>query len=231
MSKGLEANVQSEIYFAYINNRMELWKSIIDSMDAVQGKSNDMLLELINYQYGYVGYCIGFNRQEEAGSYLYLALKNIEYLEKENYESSTIYAYKSAFYGFKIILNKLCAPIIGLKSIEAARSSIELDKENYLGYVQLGNIEFYMPSAFGGSKKEALEFYLKAREIIEKKPENIHENWNYLSLLVVIGQSHYYLNEYDSAKSVYDRILELEPGFLYVKNELYPQLLKKMEIL
>jgi hypothetical protein len=87
MSKGLEASIQSQIYFAYINNRMELWKSIIDIMGAVKGKSNDML-RLVNYQYGYVGYCIGYNRQDEA-VHIDLAKKNIEYLEKENYESSS----------------------------------------------------------------------------------------------------------------------------------------------
>jgi tetratricopeptide (TPR) repeat protein len=108
------------------------------------------------------------------------------------------------------------------------KSSVELDKENYFGYVQQEILGLYAIS-FGGSKKEALEFYLKAREIIEKKPENINKNWNYLSLLVVIGQSYYYLNQYASAKSVYDRILELEPGFLYVKDDLYPRLLKKLE--
>jgi tetratricopeptide (TPR) repeat protein len=73
-----------------------------------------------------------------------------------------------------------------------------------------------------------LTYYLKARELIENNPEDISENWNYLCLLVVIGQSYYYLHDYTSAKSVYDRTLELEPGFLYVSIELYPQLLKKM---
>ncbi len=48
-------------------------------------------------------------------------------------------------------------------------------------------------------------------------------------LLIVIGQSHNYLNNYASAKLVYEKILDLEPGFLYVRDELYPQLLKKME--
>jgi len=50
-----------------------------------------------------------------------------------------------------------------------------------------------------------------------------------LSVLIVIGQSYYYLNEFDSAKAVYENILSLEPGFTYVRDELYPQLLKKMK--
>ena len=54
-------------------------------------------------------------------------------------------------------------------------------------------------------------------------------NWNYLSLLVVIGQTYTYLKDYASAQNVYENILNLEPGFLYVKDDLYPKLLKKME--
>jgi tetratricopeptide (TPR) repeat protein len=225
---GLKASFRSEIYYAYINNKMELWKDVIDRMDAVKGKSNEMLVELVNYQYGYIGYCISYDKKDEAVIYLDLAIKNIKHLEKEKYDPSTVNAYKSAFYLFRIALNKIIAPVVGIKAIESARSAVELNKDNYFGYLQLGNIEFYIPSAFGGSKKEALTYYLKARELIEKNPENISENWNYLGLLVVIGQSYYYLHDYTLAKSVYDRTLELEPGFLYVSIELYPQLLKKM---
>jgi hypothetical protein len=228
-SAELEASFRSEIYYAYINSKMELWKEVIDSMDAVKGKSNTLMMELVNYQYGYIGYCIGFNKKEEANIYLDLAIKNIEYLEKEKYNLSLINAYKSALYGFRISLNQLFAPVFGLKIIESAKSAVELDNENYFGYVQLGNVEFYMPSALGGSKKAALEYFLKAKELIEKKPEDTGENWNYLNLLIIIGQSYYYLDEYNSAKLVYEKILDLEPGFVYVRNELYPQLLKKME--
>jgi len=93
----------------------------------------------------------------------------------------------------------------------------------------LGNSEFYLPAAFGGSKKEAIEYFLKAKELIEKDSASLSDDWNYLSLLIVIGQTYTYLKDYVSAQKVYVGILELEPGFLYVKDDLYPKLLKKME--
>jgi tetratricopeptide (TPR) repeat protein len=229
ISAELEASFRSEIYYAYINNKMELWKNVIDRMDAVQNKSNSMLLELVNYQYGYIGYCIGYNKKSEAKKYLDLATANIEFLEKKKYELSTLNSYKSAFYSYRLSLNMILAPVLGIKCIESAKSAVELDKENYFAYVQQGNIKFYTPSSFGGSKKEALEYFLIAEALIRKDPDNIKENWNYLSLLVIIGQSYYYLNDYISAKKVYDNILRLEPDFLYVKNELYPKLNVKIE--
>ena len=93
----------------------------------------------------------------------------------------------------------------------------------------MGNAYFYMPPAFGGSKKIAFENFNKARNLMEKDLSLTKRNWNYLSLLVTIAQSHTYLREYEKAKAVYENIMKLEPGFLYVKNDLYPELLVKMK--
>lgn len=223
------ASEKSEIYEAYLNNRMDSWKIIIDRLEAEKSGSSEQLLELVNYQYGYIGYCIGIKKREEAKKYLALAEKNIEILEQRNYNPSYLNAYKCAFYGFKIGLNKITAPVNGLKSIEHAKKALEQDRDNYFAYIQYGNIQFYMPAAFGGSKKEGIEYFLKAKELIEKNPSDLDSNWNYLSLLVIIGQSYTYIDDLNSARSVYENILKLEPGFLYVKNELYPGLLRKLE--
>ncbi len=206
---------------------MDIWKRIIDKLEADKPGESDDLLELVNYQYGYIGYCIGFKKREEAKKYLVLAEKNIEILEKRNYDPSNINAYKCAFYGFRIGLNKLTAPVYGIKSIDHARSAIKLGGDNYFAFIQYGNILFYMPAAFGGSKEEGIEYFLKAKAMLEKNKAGLHENWNYLSLLVIIGQSYTYLNHFGAAKAVYEDILKLEPDFLYIKNELYPDLLKK----
>lgn len=224
----VKADYGPEIYSAYINNKMDRWKAVIDRMADIKDKNDELLLELVNYQYGYIGYCIGFNRKEEARKYLSAAQENLELLEKRGYKLSMVNAYKSAFYGFRIGLSPVTAPINGKRSIDNAKAALRLDPSNYLAYVQHGNIQFYMPAAFGGSKKEALEYYLKAKEAIEKNPDSLKGDWNYLSLLILIGQTYTYLKEYDSAKKVYENILLIEPGFLYVKDDLYPKLLTLM---
>jgi len=221
------ASARSEIYSAYITNRMDLWKNLIDAMEAEKSRDSEQVLELINYQYGYIGYCLGFKKRDEARRYLALAENNIEILEKRNYKLSDIHAYKCAFYGFKIGLNKLSAPVNGMKSLDHVKKALELDKENYFAWIQYGNIQFYMPAAFGGSKKEGIEYFLKARQMLERDPADLTDNWNYLSLLIIIGQSYTYINDFTSAQAVYEEILKREPDFQYVKNELYPELLKK----
>ena len=224
----IKATYRSEVYSAYINNNMDLWRNVIERMNAIPEKDNELLLELVNYQYGYIGYCLGFDKKDEARELLHAAQKNLEILEDRKYSLSIINSYKSAFYGFRIALNPITAPVNGFKALDCARTALKLDPEHYLGYVQLGNSEFFMPSTLGGSKKEALEYFLEAKKLIEKNPESLSDDWNYLSLLIVIGQTYTYLKDYNSAQRVYLDILELEPGFLYVKDDLYPKLLNKM---
>lgn len=224
----MKSDYKEGIYNAYINHRMSDWKSIIDKMSAAGSINDDFLLELINYQYGYIGWCIGNKRNDEARKYLQKAESVLDILSEKGDHVSMVNSYKAAFYGYKIGLNKTLAPILGLKSIDCAGKAIKADADNYFAYIQNGNIEFYMPSVFGGSKKKALEYYLTAEKLIIKNKES-DKNWNYISLLTVIAQSYYYLNDYRSAKDYIEKIMRLEPDFGYAKNELYPMIMKKLK--
>ncbi len=229
LSQDIFADNRSEIYSAYLSNRMEVWKNVIDRMEASGAKNNEFLLELVNYQYGYIGYCLGFNKEKEARSYLNLAEKNVSILEKAGYRIPVLNAYRAAFYAFRISLSTISAPFNGPKSLNSAKKAVGLDSKNYFGYTQLGNAYFYMPASFGGSKKIAFENFNKARELMEKDPSLTRGNWNYLSLLVTIAQSYTYLEEYEKAKAEYENILKIEPDFIYVKDDLFPKLLAKMK--
>ena len=81
------------------------------------------MLELVNYQYGYIGYCLGFDKKDEARNIPECAQKNLNILENNKYYLSVINAYKSAFYGFRIGLNPITAPVNGLKSIDCAKTA------------------------------------------------------------------------------------------------------------
>ena len=104
-SIGLKANYKSDIYTAFISSNMTKWKSVIDEMSLQNNKSYEFKLELLNYQYGYIAWCIGNKSEDLAEKYLLLAEKNVEILEKASYRLSMVNAYKAAFYGFRIGLN------------------------------------------------------------------------------------------------------------------------------
>ena len=147
---------------------MPAWKGIIDQMQSQREKSNELRFELLNYQYGYIAWCIGNNKKDEASDYLKLAEDNLQRLESEKFNLSRISGYKAAFYGFHIGLNIFSAPFIGPKSVASAKLAISLDPDDFFGYIQTGNVQFHAPALFGGSKQEALTNYLKAKVLMEK---------------------------------------------------------------
>jgi len=201
LSLSTAGNDEILIYNAYINNDMMAWKAAIDRIQNQEIKSNRRLLQLVNYQYGYIAWCIGSNRKIKAKSYILLAEKNLAILERNNHNLSMVQAYKSAFYGYRIGLNTLHAPFIGHKSIRCAEQALKLDPENYFAYMQLGNIEYYMPPVFGGSIVNAINYYQKAKTLLEEDRVSVLQDWNYLQLLTIIAKTHYATGNYQSAKA------------------------------
>lgn len=222
----LANNEKSVIYNAYISNDMKTWRQTIDIMNAEHSKTNERNAALLNYEYGYIGWCIGAKKQAEAKQIIARAEKRIDFLEKNNYQPALLAAYKSAFWGFQIGLNRVKAPLYGNRSISEAKKAVRLDPKNPLGYTQLGNIDYYMPPVFGGSKSKALEYFLKAETLMRQSPD-YKTDWNYLSLLTQIAQGYEALKDYPNAEMYYKKILAIAPDFTWVKNELYPQFLKK----
>ncbi len=222
----LSAQYKKDIYNSYINSNMDGWKMVIDEMERKQDKSDTFLLELINYQYGYIGFCMVNDDKKQVKEYLKIAENNLDRLKETTVNPSYVEAYKSAFYGYAIGLSKLKAPFVGPKSVNAAQRSMELNPSNPFGFIQYANAQFYMPPVFGGSKEEAIKYYKRAQAIMEKDPEMIKNDWNYLNLLVNIAEAYTQIKEYDKAEAYYKLILEVEPNFLTVKNELYPTFIK-----
>lgn len=223
----LSAQYKLDIYNAYINSNMNNWKATIDEMETQSKKTNEFLLELINYQYGYIGWCIGNDKKKQAKTYLKMAENNLKKLEKTKLYPSYVHAYQAAFYGYSIGLNKLKAPFVGPKSIKAAKKSMEENPANPYGFIQYANAQFYMPPIFGGSKEEAIDYYSQAQIIMEEDPVSLKNDWNYLSLLTNMAEAYKEIEEYDKAEQYYKDVLTIEPNFLWVKNELYPNFIKK----
>ncbi|MFW5852355.1 MAG: hypothetical protein ACOCWB_09030 [Bacteroidota bacterium] len=224
----VQASYKERIYNAYISGNMQEWKQVIDAMEERSITNADFIADLLNYQYGYIGYCVGIEDYEEAELYMKKAYENLDLLIENKYDKAVISSYKSALYGFEIGISTWKAPVVGPASVESAQNAISYNSSYYLGYVQYGHTQFYMPEVFGGSKKSALENYHKAESLLEYTPRALVSDWNYLSLLVVIAQAYEEVEELQKADRYYEKILRVEPYFSWVAETLYPQLLEKM---
>ncbi|PID93445.1 MAG: hypothetical protein CSA95_07735 [Bacteroidetes bacterium] len=217
----------SSIYRAYATGDMARWKRVMDNLSKEGQQDKEKQLEIINYQYGYIAWCLGQDNDQEAKRYLSRARKNISKLEKQGYRLSQLYAYKAAFIGFEIGLSPYKAPFIGSKSLAFAQQALELDAQNAMAHVQLGNIYSHMPAMMGGSRMKAIQHYQKAIELMEKR-EQATENWNYLNLLVATIETYTALKEYKNAEAYCLKALTVEPDFKWVKSKLYPEIVKKL---
>jgi tetratricopeptide (TPR) repeat protein len=222
-------NFKSDIYSAYIKGDMRRWKQVMVEMENTKLAQPAYILELVNYQYGYIAWCIGNKMEDEAEIYLAKAEENIIFLENKKFDLSMVNGYKAAFYGYRIGLNSFKAPFYGPKSSKCADNAIAINKNNPFGYVQYGNIQYYMPSAFGGSKQEAIDYYTKAEKLMEQDKDKIAGDWNYLNLLTIIANAYIDIKQPEKAKIYFEKILKTEPNFEWVKDNLYPELLKRLK--
>lgn len=210
------------IYDAYINSKIDIWKKVCDEMFQHEKKTNDYILTLLNYEYGYIAHCIAKSNKVEALKYLVAAEKNLLEIESSKYKPSFVMSYKSAFYSFRAGLDTKAALKSAVKSLECANKALTLDSTNYFAYLQRGNIYRHTPASFKGSKQQAIIYYLKAETLIKK--ENVKRNWNYINLLVTITETYLEVKDFKTAKKYYDKIRKLEPTFYPLNDKLVSKL-------
>ncbi|MGB0403334.1 MAG: hypothetical protein ACPGEG_04500 [Salibacteraceae bacterium] len=232
---GLFAKAQSEfspqLFSAYIKSDMPAWKVVIDKMqnDKRTKRDTNFTAELVQYQYGYVAWHLGYHLENEAEKYLEIADENLDWLREQGYNPSMVESYQASFYGFWIGVNTWYFTLYGFKCPDAAKLAIELNPNNPFAYIQWGNIKYYQPAFVGGSKPEAIEYYKKAEKMYESRGSSkINSDWIYLNLLATLAQAHERFKHYDEAKSYYLKLLDLQPDYVWVKDTMLPNLEIKM---
>lgn len=218
---------RERVYQALIHDRMDEWDKVIVEMSSRKSSLSDKELgELVNYYYGYSGWLMEEGPKKKAKTYVAEADALIDELLLKHPDESDLYAFKGAFFAYKISLNPIKAPFMGGQSMDNIDRAVELGPERPQAWIERGNALFYMPKAFGGSKEKAVEAYAKAIRYMEEDPESLHNNWMYLNVLMILAQGYEKIDNYKMAKSTYDKLLLVEPRFSYVRDEAYPAFMK-----
>jgi len=223
LQTNLHANNNERIlYEAYIHENMESWRNILQQYET----------KVLNYKevyeetealYGYIGYLLGIKEKKEARIYLKRANLNIEKLLYNKPNSAQLHSLKAALLGFEIALYPLRTPIIGPKSIEHLEIAKKNDPNNALLWIVSASRYYYMPSILGGSKERGLNEYHKAISLFEKHNQE-KQNWQYLNSLAILGSWYAEQKQNHKARKLYNKALETEPNFKWVKEKLLPAL-------
>lgn len=224
-----QADYHKKIYEGFVLNEMEDWETVIEEMEEKKPNNQESLEELINYQYGFIGWSLSNNQEKQAKKYLELMESNLETFEKKAGETAVYHAYMAASHGYKIGLSNWRAPFLGPKSVEHAEKAIEKDSMNFQANTEFGNIWHHMPAVFGGSDEKALNYYQKALQIFENSENELqHKKWLYLNILATTGKLEFDRKNYIQALQFYEKALKIEPRFKWVKEELLPELNKEI---
>ena len=221
----LSAQLKHELMFqAYLSGDLTYWGDALTSTE-----SNDMPLDVLrqvtNYEYGYIAWCMDKKNTNEAKKNLEKFAQHIDRLEVLGEKQSTILVYRSAFNAYSLFFNKWKMATYASNAINYTNKAVEQDGNNPLALSLKGNVEFFTPKMFGGSKKTALEFYEKAITAFENQ-KAIENNWNYIATMLCYAQAFEKLGETEKAIEVCQKILKIAPTFVYVRDVYYPQLLK-----
>lgn len=220
---------QTDIYQAYLDNRMDLWKEAMEQIERcyIDGRDSSLLYDLAEAQYGYIAFSISMDRKKEAGEVLGKAEKNIGLLADMDPFNPKVFSLMGALYGFRVRLEPIKALVYVRKSKIANDMAIVLGPEEPQAWMEKANMEFYTPRLLGGSVEQAVLLYEKAVRLFEASPERTCQNWLYLNCLAGLGLACEKSGRIIQAGTVYRKLLDLEPSFTWVRDDLYPEFLEK----
>lgn len=226
-SINLTAQKPNQIFYKlYLEENMDEW--LIEMNKLSDTASYEEVYQKVMAQYGYIGYLMSEKRKKEIRQLLPSAKENVEYLLELNPNSSELFALRAAFIAFDIATHPYKAPVIGIKCIEFIKKSISLDDGHPLGWIMQASMKYYSPPLFGGSKEEGIEIYHKAVKLFKEK--NIAEgNWLYLNGITAIGNWYFEQEQFENCKLEFEKALEIEPEFKWVKDELIPKVEKAIQ--
>lgn len=199
---------------------MASWEVMVDSLQKrnLDKAEDDVLLHA---EYALTGYLFSQDKKKEAGIIMskfeaHLENKMIRYPNTANY-----HAFKAALYGFKIAMAPWKAPFYSFSHQREVEKANQLRKDEALPLIEQANSYYFRPSFFGGDKVKAMLYYEKAFKILSKSPQC---NWVFFNNGAWLGQLYTKLGYRDKAIATYHYVLEQNPDFQYIRDELLPQL-------
>ena len=139
------------------------------------------------------------------------------------------HALLSGCYGMKASGGMFAGMKYGPKSNTQMDKALELAPDNPRVLILDGTGLFFTPSMFGGDTEKAItQFQESAKQFGEFTPEDATmPHWGRVEVYAWLGQAYEEDEQYDEAKKAYEKALELDPDYGWVKNYLLPKLVEK----
>ena len=157
------------------------------------------------------------------------AVDRLESILRRKPDWSEAQALLSAIHGLQIAKNWTRALTLGPKANSLAQQATGNDPENPRAWLMHAAQKLNTPRMFGGSIDEALNAYKKSVELFENRGEYdpLKPSWGYTDALVWLGITYERLDRDEDALAVFEKVLDIEPEYGWVKYTLLPALEEK----
>ena len=186
---------------------------------------------LAHYYVGLTGSRLA-NLTEDDGRALTYVEEAIEHLEaavEADERSAEAHALLSSLYGRKVGLRPMQGMLLG------PRASSELDRAKALApdnprvaYIEAMSL-FHRPQMWGGDPEQARRTLERAIELFEReRPQGpLAPDWGHAEALAWLGIMYARADQLGRARAAFERALAVEPGFVWVRGTLLPQLAQR----
>jgi tetratricopeptide (TPR) repeat protein len=188
--------------------------------------SEESFQALAEYYLGYIDYSLGVvvyrMDKEKAAAYIDSSVEHLTKAIERNDSLAEAHALLSSCYGIQISFSPLSGIWRGPKSGSEMGKAKMLSPENPR-VALLGAIGAYnTPALFGGGKEKGFEALKKAAELFDqwKTVDSLQPDWGREQVYAWIGLAHLDRNETILARKAFEKALEINPDYGWVKRVL-----------
>ena len=166
--------------------------------------------------------------KDQASEHLKAAVEHLQKATEIDPQAAEAYALLSSVYGWQIGLSPMKTMLLGPKSGKAIEKAKQLAPDNPRVVLSAAISDFNTPKMFGGSKEKGQKGFQRAVELFaqEEPTDPIRPVWGHREAYAWLGIAHHGRGELESARTAFEKALEIDPDFGWVKHGLLPELEK-----
>ena len=165
---------------------------------------------------------------KDPSEHLNAAVEHLKKATEIDPQAAEAYSLLSSVYGWQIGLSPMKSMLLGPKSGKAIQKAKQLAPDNPRVVLSAAISDFNTPKMFGGSKEKSLQGLKRAAELFaqEEPTDPIQPVWGHREAYAWLGIAYQNQGELESARAAFEKALEIDPDFGWVKYWLLPGLEK-----
>ncbi len=217
------ALAQDMEYSAYLTASMQKWERAVAERRATFERTQDVTakFELAQSIFGLLNATMKDGDLDLFDKYVGEGERHLQELIYQKQYTAESKALLSGILGLKIGHRSWKGMFLGSKAANLASDALDENPNSPIVQKLYGNNRYFTPDMWGGDKGEAIEAYKKALTLFEERES---DSWMYVDTFAWLGQAYLSRGNDEAARETYEKALEVETNFSWIKNGLLPEL-------